>query len=92
MGTRTGDGARIRSRDGCATYVEKYMIESKYITRKELAAVAEISEDTLMRRPELRRAIEESRDKLSEKPVRCVRSKLKVRLALYGFTELAGMI
>lgn len=68
------------------------MIKSKYITRKEIAALAEISEDTLMRRPELRQAIEESRDALSEKPVRCIREKLKTRLTLYGHTALAEQI
>ena len=68
---------------------------SNFVTRKEIAAAADISVDTLQRKPELapiRKAIEETRDHLSDKPVRCHRQKLRTRLSLYGHGELAEKI
>ena len=68
---------------------------SNFITRKEIAAKAEISEDTLLRKPALktlRKAIAETRDPLNDRPIRCDRTKLRTRLSLYGHSDLAKKI
>jgi hypothetical protein len=68
---------------------------SAYITVKEIAAVAEISQDTLERKPDLkpiRKAIKESLDTICDRPRRCHRARLRTRLSLYGHGDLAEKI
>jgi hypothetical protein len=68
---------------------------SGFITVKEIAAAAEISQDTLERKPALqpvRKAIAESLDPICERPRRCDRAKLRTRLSLYGHQHLAEKI